>query len=102
MRWGPGGNSGGDDGGNGNGPARVSTEHSGIPELVVDGQSGFLVPERDVEALANRLDGLLRSPERWPAMGAAGRRQTEAAFEVNHLNDTLVEIFRHIITGAKS
>lgn len=33
----------------------LSTQHSGIPEVVQDGKSGFLVPERDVDALAEKL-----------------------------------------------
>ena len=33
----------------------VSTQHSGIPELIEAGQSGWLVPEYDVQALADRL-----------------------------------------------
>lgn len=56
----------------------LSTVHAGIPEIVRDGESGYLVAERDVEALADRLRALLRAPDRWPAMGEAGRRYAEA------------------------
>ena len=52
----------------------LATRHAGIPEIVADGESGILVPERDVEALANALRTMLASREQWPAMGAAGRR----------------------------
>ena len=38
----------------------VSTYHAGIPELVIDGKSGFLVPEKDVDGLVDRLGYLLR------------------------------------------
>jgi colanic acid/amylovoran biosynthesis glycosyltransferase len=72
----------------------VSTLHSSIPELVADGDSGYLVPERDVEALADRIGNLLQSPERWPALGAAGRRRVEAEFNLNRLHDALVERFQ--------
>ncbi len=37
----------------------ISTCHSGIPELIRDGESGFLVPERDVDALAEKLEYLV-------------------------------------------
>lgn len=79
----------------------LSTRHSGIPELVEDGRSGFLVAERDVGALADRLDSLLASPERWPAMGEAGRRRVESDFDINRLNDALVERIRAMQAGAK-
>ena len=52
----------------------VATRHAGIPELVADGESGMLVPERDSEALAAALRTMLALRSQWPAMGAAGRR----------------------------
>lgn len=67
----------------------VSTYHSGIPELVQDGTSGFLVPERDVEALAMVLRYLVVHPSRWPEMGAAGRVTVERERDMEVLNDRL-------------
>ena len=65
----------------------LSTVHAGIPEIVSDGTSGYLVPERDVDALAARLGTLLREPQRWPAMGEAGRRYVET----HHLTSVVAE-----------
>lgn len=75
----------------------LATRHSGIPELVQDGTSGFLVPERDVEALANKLEYLIRHPQSWPQMGAAGRRHVEANYDVNVLNDQLVVLYESVL-----
>ncbi|MFQ5787591.1 MAG: glycosyltransferase, partial [Thermodesulfobacteriota bacterium] len=47
----------------------VSTHHTGIPEVVSDGKSGFLVPERDEDALVEKLQYLIEHPELWPEMG---------------------------------
>ncbi|MCA1790887.1 MAG: glycosyltransferase, partial [Thioalkalivibrio sp.] len=77
----------------------VSTLHSGIPELVEDGVSGFLVPERDAEALAARLAVLVDHPERWDDLGRAGRRRIEADYDIGVLNERLVEIYREILAG---
>ena len=52
----------------------LSTRHAGIPEMVADGESGVLVAEGDDAALADGLRAMVRSRERWPAMGEAGRR----------------------------
>ena len=71
----------------------ISTLHGGIPELVENGKSGFLVPERDVEALANRLAYLIDHPERWSEMGSHGRKRIEKYYDINRLNDTLVELY---------
>lgn len=77
----------------------ISTVHSGIPELVVDGESGYLVPEHDVDALADRLQDLATNPEQWAEMGRSGRAQVEQGFEINGLNERLVRIYRHVIAG---
>jgi len=78
----------------------LSTFHSGIPELVQDGQSGFLVPERDVEALAEKLEHLLNHQECWSEMGLAGRKFVEANHDINKLNDRLVEIYEQLLENA--
>ena len=72
----------------------VSTLHSGIPELVEDGVSGFLVKERDVDALADRLSYLIDYPEKWVDMGRAGRACVEAYYDNKVLNDQLLGIYR--------
>jgi colanic acid/amylovoran biosynthesis glycosyltransferase len=71
----------------------ISTRHGGIPELVQNGISGFLVPERDPEALADRLLYLINHPECWPAMGRAGRQFVERVFDLEALNDQLVHLY---------
>jgi colanic acid/amylovoran biosynthesis glycosyltransferase len=60
----------------------ISTYHCDIPEVVVDGESGLLVPERDVDALAERLEYLVNHPEKWEEMGRAGRQHIEAEYDV--------------------
>lgn len=75
----------------------VSTLHSGIPELVEDGKSGFLVSERDVDALVSKLGYLLEHPDDWAKMGAVGRRIVEAKYNIPALNDRLVELFAELL-----
>jgi colanic acid/amylovoran biosynthesis glycosyltransferase len=60
----------------------VSTRVSGIPELVEDGVSGLLVPERDEEALADALERLLKSTELRTSLGRAARRRIQERFEI--------------------
>ena len=77
----------------------VSTLHNGIPEGVLDGKSGFLVPERDVNALAERLNYLIEHPELWPKMGFAGRKFVEEKYDIKKLTQQLVEIYQNLIKG---
>lgn len=79
----------------------VSTHHNGIPEGVVDGVTGFLVPERDVDALAGCLAGLLAKPETWPALGRAGRALVEAEFDIDRLNDRLLAVYAEARAAAR-
>jgi len=80
----------------------ISTWHSGIPELVIDGKSGFLVSERDVDALAEKLEYLIKHPEVWPEMGRFGRKFVEEHYDIKKLNKRLVEIYQNLLVGNKS
>lgn len=79
------------------GRAVVSTTISGIPELVVHGVSGLLVPPANARALANAIRELLADPERARRMGERGREKVRAEFTlsecVRQLNARL-EVFR--------
>jgi colanic acid/amylovoran biosynthesis glycosyltransferase len=75
----------------------ISTWHSGIPETVLDGETGFLVPERDAGALAERLCDLLDHPELWVTMGRNGRRHVEASFDIRTLARDLVQHYRDVM-----
>jgi colanic acid/amylovoran biosynthesis glycosyltransferase len=75
----------------------VGTRHAGIPELIDDGVSGWLVPERDEAALAAAFTRLAAAPERWPAMGRAGREKIEREYDVHRLNDRLTGMLETLI-----
>jgi colanic acid/amylovoran biosynthesis glycosyltransferase len=75
----------------------LSTWHSGIPDAVVDGETGYLVPERDVEALADRLHHLLEDPGLWGTLGRNGRRHIEDSYNVRTLTLELVQHYRDVI-----
>ena len=77
----------------------LSTNYSGIPELVQDGVSGFLVPERDTDVLAERLGFFVGHPEIWPEMGRAGREHVERHHDIEKLNDRLVLLYQQLLSG---
>jgi glycosyltransferase involved in cell wall biosynthesis len=79
----------------------IGTRHGGIPEVVVDGATGFLVPERDVPALANRLLLLLKNAELRKRMGEAGRRRIEEHFDLRKQSRRLEEIYSETISSFK-
>jgi glycosyltransferase involved in cell wall biosynthesis len=61
----------------------VGTSTGGIPEMIVDERTGFLVAPGDAAALAARLRALRDAPGRRAAMGAAGRAVVEARFTLD-------------------
>lgn len=77
----------------------ISTYHSGIPELVQDGISGFLLRERDVGGLAEKLEHLITHPEMRDQMGAEGRKYVEENYNIDKLNNRLVEIYKETWTS---
>lgn len=56
----------------------VSTYHNGIPEHVMDGVTGFLVREYDLESMAERMVRLITSPKLRREMGLKGRQHIVA------------------------
>ncbi|MGH7799427.1 MAG: glycosyltransferase [Thermodesulfobacteriota bacterium] len=80
----------------------ISTLHSGIPEGVLDGKSGFLVPEKDVDALADKIEYLIEHPELWPDMGRCGRKFVEERYDIQKLNRRLVKIYKALLTNDTS
>jgi len=67
----------------------LSTVHSGIPELIEDGYSGWLVPERDAGALADKLARIQNGDYDLPAIARHARETVEARFNQSRLHDQL-------------
>lgn len=74
----------------------VGTIHSGIPEAIEDGATGFLVPEGDAGALAARLADLLGSEQLRREMGFAARRLAERKFDRRMLTECLEAIYDEV------
>jgi len=63
------------------GTAVVASKVGGIPEVVVDGETGLLVPPDDPGALADAITSITRDPDRAAAMGRAGRTRAVTEFD---------------------
>jgi colanic acid/amylovoran biosynthesis glycosyltransferase len=72
----------------------VVTQHGALPEGLVPDRSGFLVPEREPEALAERVAYLLAHSERWGEMGRTGLAFVESRYEIRQLTRQLVDLYR--------
>jgi glycosyltransferase involved in cell wall biosynthesis len=70
----------------------LSTILVGIPEMVQDGVTGILVPERDVAAAGRALERLLESAELRRELGLAGRTRVRELFDLDHSADQLAAL----------
>ncbi len=72
----------------------VSTTIGSIPDVVREGDTGFVVPPRNAEALAERIEKLLTNPGLGQQMGTRGRRMVEDEFSLELMLDRLEEVYR--------
>lgn len=79
----------------------VSTRHSGIGELIEDGVSGLLLDEREIEGLAQAVDKIISDEQFRLNMSIAARKRVEDQFDLNKLNDQLVEMFENLLVRNK-
>lgn len=75
----------------------LTTRHSGIPELVIDEVSGFLVDERDSRALTERLIFLATNRDSWPGLSANARATVEREFNVATQTQELLRMYSDLI-----
>jgi glycosyltransferase involved in cell wall biosynthesis len=71
----------------------VATAVGGTPEAVVDGETGLLVPPRDVPALGAALARLLDDAELRRRLGGAGRQRVETRFQATAMTGRILEIY---------
>lgn len=74
----------------------VATDVTGIPELVVDGKTGLIVPEGDPDTLADRMEALLGDAALRARLSLAGRARIERDFDIDVNAARLREIFADV------
>jgi glycosyltransferase involved in cell wall biosynthesis len=84
------------------GKAVVASNVGGIPEQVVDGVTGRLVPPRNANALADAILGLLEHRELIAKFGAAGRKRAEDLFRMDAFLSSYENLFSALASGCNS
>lgn len=75
----------------------ITTFHSGIPELVIDNETGFLVPERNYIDIASRIQYIIENPNTVYDIIKKARKKVESEFNTDTLNDALVDIYSSVL-----
>jgi glycosyltransferase involved in cell wall biosynthesis len=76
----------------------VASRVGGIPEIVVDGTTGILVPPKDVVALARAISYLLANPEVASRMGVAGRIRVEERFALSRTAAEVEQVYQRVLS----
>jgi glycosyltransferase involved in cell wall biosynthesis len=77
----------------------VATPVGGTPELVVDGETGLLVPPHDPERLAEAIERLLAEPELGRRLGEAGRARVRERFAEEAMTGRVLRLYDEIAAG---
>lgn len=77
----------------------VATRVGGVPDIVVEGETGLLVPPRDPTALARAAVELLRDRDRAARMGAAGRKRMRSMFTIEETVGRVESLYEELLAG---
>lgn len=77
----------------------ISTFEGGISDIVEDGVTGFLVPQKDAEAIANKLEILIKNAELREQMGVAGIERYKRKFTLHTFETKLIAILKTVLQG---
>jgi len=76
----------------------IGTWHAGTPELITDGVSGFLVPQKNSAALADKINYIIEHPNIWKSIGLAAHKKIESEFEIKQSIKDLENIFNRLLS----
>jgi colanic acid/amylovoran biosynthesis glycosyltransferase len=79
----------------------VSSRHADIPEIIIDGKTGLLANERNVEEIVAHFRWLIENQNQWESMTRAGRLHIESEFDLEVQAERLSELY-DIASNAKN
>jgi len=76
----------------------ISTFHAGIPEVVIDGETGWLVPEKDIDVLSKKMEWFVKNPNELISFGNRARTHIKLNYNINVQIKKLSEIYKKVIS----
>jgi glycosyltransferase involved in cell wall biosynthesis len=76
----------------------LASQVSALPEIILEGETGYLTPPAEAAPLAARMRDLVRDPARAAQMGQAGRRRLETVFSVQRMVEGTLRVYRDYST----
>ena len=78
----------------------VATTVGEVPQVVLEGETGLLVPPENPVALADAVTELLRTPERFREMGRRGRARVTQEFSADQMATAYLEVYKQVCHGS--
>jgi colanic acid/amylovoran biosynthesis glycosyltransferase len=75
----------------------VASNHAGIPQAIIHGETGFLIPERDIEGLAEYILQVLKDPSLWQRFSFKGKEHVENNFNLDKQTRILESIYESVL-----
>jgi L-malate glycosyltransferase len=75
----------------------LAARAGGVPEVVVDGETGFLAPVGDIDGLAGKLDAIVEDRERYRPMGERGYERARALFSAERITGEYLDFYRQVL-----
>ena len=80
----------------------VGTHHGGIPELVIEGETGALAAEGNVDSLYDAIKRLAANRSNWPGLTHRARMKVESMYALDNCTDQLIRHYENSLTWAAS
>ena len=77
----------------------VASRTSALPEIIVDGETGLLVPPENPSALAEAINTLLSGPERTRSFGRAGYERLATTFSVEKMVQATLDVYNKVVSA---
>jgi glycosyltransferase involved in cell wall biosynthesis len=83
------------------GKPAIATNVGGVPEVIKDGESGFLIPSRNPDVIADRLIRLIRSPELARGLGTTGQSLVRSKYDLPQVVRQYEELYDRLLHRAR-
>lgn len=75
----------------------IAARAGGVPEVVVDGETGYLLPVGEIDGFAGRLDAIAEDRERHRAMGERAYERAGALFSADRIAEQYLDLYRQVL-----
>lgn len=78
----------------------IGTNVGGIPDQIIDGYNGFLVPPRNPKSIAEKILWLYENQDQTKKMGMCGRKLVEEKFDINKRIDKILKLYKQLYVNS--